>query len=88
MLTTMTEEDWTIVLHVFGASRSRRATRGGFAAHPARLFLARCVPQIKRVETGNERISEQWTRRCGRLVQWQDRKKQNSGSARRDAILI
>ena len=28
MLTTMTEEDWTIVLQVFGASRSRRGDKG------------------------------------------------------------
>ncbi len=28
MLTTMTEEDWTIVLKVFEASRSRRGDRG------------------------------------------------------------
>ena len=35
MLTTMTEEDWTIVLKLFEASRSRRgdkpATTGSFA---------------------------------------------------------
>jgi hypothetical protein len=29
MLTTMTEEDWTIVLKVFEASRSRRGDRDG-----------------------------------------------------------
>ena len=29
MLTTMTEEDWAIVLTVFEASRARRATRDG-----------------------------------------------------------
>src|SRR6516162_10926697 len=28
MLTTMTEEDWTIVLRVFEASRSRRGDKG------------------------------------------------------------
>jgi transposase len=28
MLTTMTEQDWTIVLQVFGASRSRRGDKG------------------------------------------------------------
>ena len=28
MLTTMTEDDWTIVLQVFGASRSRRGDKG------------------------------------------------------------
>ena len=28
MLTTMTEEDWTIVLQVFAASRSRRGDKG------------------------------------------------------------
>ena len=28
MLTTMTEEDWTIVLKVFQASRSRRGDKG------------------------------------------------------------
>jgi hypothetical protein len=28
MLTTMTEEDWTIVLKVFEASRSRRGDKG------------------------------------------------------------
>jgi hypothetical protein len=28
MLTTMTEEDWTIVLRVFAASRSRRGDKG------------------------------------------------------------
>jgi hypothetical protein len=28
MLTTMTEEDWTIVLKVFEASRSRRGDNG------------------------------------------------------------
>ena len=29
MLTAMTEEDWTIVLRVFAASRSRRGEKGG-----------------------------------------------------------
>ena len=28
MLTTMTEEDWTMVLRVFEASRSRRGDKG------------------------------------------------------------
>ena len=28
MLTTMTEQDWTIVLQVFTASRSRRGDKG------------------------------------------------------------
>ena len=28
MLTTMTEEDWTIVLKLFAASRSRRGDKG------------------------------------------------------------
>ena len=28
MLTAMTEEDWTIVLRVFAASRSRRGDKG------------------------------------------------------------
>ena len=28
MLTTMTEADWTIVLQVFAASRSRRGDKG------------------------------------------------------------
>ena len=28
MLTAMTDEDWTIVLRVFAASRSRRSNRG------------------------------------------------------------
>jgi transposase len=28
MLTTMTEDEWTIVLQVFGASRSRRGDKG------------------------------------------------------------
>jgi transposase len=28
MLTTMTEDDWTIVLQIFGASRSRRGDKG------------------------------------------------------------
>ncbi len=28
MLTTMTDEDWTIVLKVFEASRSRRGDKG------------------------------------------------------------
>ena len=28
MLTTMTEEDWTIVLKLFAASRSRRGEKG------------------------------------------------------------
>jgi hypothetical protein len=28
MLTTMTEEDWTIVLQIFEASRSRRGDKG------------------------------------------------------------
>ena len=28
MLTTMTEEDWTMVLRVFAASRSRRGDKG------------------------------------------------------------
>jgi hypothetical protein len=39
MLTTMTEDDWTIVLQVFGASRSRRGDKGW----DDRKFLEPCT---------------------------------------------
>ena len=39
MLTAMTEEDWTIVLRVFAASRSRRGDKG----RNDRKFLEACT---------------------------------------------
>ena len=53
MLTAMTETDWTVVLRVFGASRSRRGDKGRddrkflealhFTFHRAQYHLARAA---------------------------------------------